>query len=315
MTLDDTLSSLYRKLNYSSVPSSDVTVRLTAYLNEIYRRMVGMPGMGGLRQAQMTFATVASTPQYSLPPDVARVVGMRDASNDLTLRGASWEWYQAMEPDPTSTTGNPSVWVPAGFSAVAAQPSNASSIYVDSTSASDTGTCYVEGIRTGGYPFTSAVTMTGATAVQIGSWSDILSIAKFTISASAVGSVTLHEDAEGGTELARIPIGQTTARYLRIALWPTPSSAVTITLDYQRQVTDLVAPNDEFLIPPDFHWVIEAGAKMLEYEKQDDRRYPAARAEYQQGVRDLKWFVTQQADGTAPIGGRSQLGPWYPAGS
>jgi hypothetical protein len=54
---------------------------------------------------------------------------------------------------------------------------------------------------------------------------------------------------------------------------------------------------------------------MLEYEKQDDRRYPAARAEYQQGVRDLKWFVTQQADGGMASGGRSQLGAWYPAGS
>ena len=72
---------------------------------------------------------------------------------------------------------------------------------------------------------------------------------------------------------------------------------------------------DEPLVPRDFHWVIEAGAKMLEYEKQDDRRYPAAKGEYEKGVRDLKWFVTQQADGRDGTAGRSQLGPWYPAGS
>jgi hypothetical protein len=54
---------------------------------------------------------------------------------------------------------------------------------------------------------------------------------------------------------------------------------------------------------------------MLEYEKMDDRRYPAARDEWQKGVRDLKWFVTQQADGVGTVVGRSQLGPWYPAGS
>jgi hypothetical protein len=75
------------------------------------------------------------------------------------------------------------------------------------------------------------------------------------------------------------------------------------------------APNDEPLIPADFHWVIEAGAKMLEYEKTDDRRYPAAKAEYEQGIRDLKWFVTQQASDSGTVSAPSQLGPWYPAGS
>jgi len=314
MTLTDMLADLYRKLNYASTPSSDTTIRLTAFLNEMHRRTLGLPGMEYLRQSQITFASVASTPQYSLPQDVARIIAIRDATNDLTLKGGSWGWYVGQEPDPTSTTGISSVWVPVGQVPYAAQPSDASTLYVDSTSASDTGTCYVEGVRTGGYPFASSVTMTGATAVQIGTWTDIIGISKFYLSASAIGTVTLTEDAEAGTELARIPIGQTAARYLRIALWPTPSSVVTYTLDYLRQVTDFESPNDEPLLPQDFHWVIEAGAKMLEYEKTDDRRYPAARAEYQQGIRDLKWFVTQQADG-GPVGGRSQLGAWYPAGS
>jgi hypothetical protein len=268
-----------------------------------------------LRQSQITFASVASTPQYSLPPDVARIIAIRDATNDLTLKGGSWLWYTGHEPDPTATTGTPSVWVPVGQVAVAAQPSDASKLYVDSTSATDTGTCYVEGIRTGGYPFSTAVTMNGVTAVQIGAWSDVIAVNKFYLSAAAVGTVTLHEDAEGGTELARIPIGQTSARYLRIALWPTPSSVVTYTLDYLRQVTDFEEPTDEPLIPADFHWVIEAGAKMLEYEKTDDRRYPAARAEYEKGVRDLKWFVTQQASDSGTMKAPSQLGAWYPAGS
>jgi len=315
MTLETILSSLYRKLNYASTPSSDTTVRLTAFLNEMHRRTLGLPGMEYLRQSQITFASVASTPQYSLPPDVARIIAIRDATNDLTLKGGSWLWYTGHEPDPTATTGTPSVWVPVGRVAVAAQPADASKLYVDSTSTSDKGTCYVEGVRTGGYPFSTAVTINGTTAVQIGSWTDILAVNKFFLSDAAVGTVTLHEDADGGTELARIPIGQTSARYLRIALWPTPSSAITYTLDYLRQVTDMDAPTDEPLIPADFHWVIEAGAKMLEYEKTDDRRYPAAREEYQKGIRDLKWFVTQQASDSGTVSAPSQLGAWYPAGS
>ena len=315
MTLDTMLSSLYRKLGYQSTPSVEVHDRLAGFVNEMHRRLMGLPGMGLLRQGQLTFTTVASTPQYSLPQDVARVIGMRDGSNDAVLRGVPWEWYLAHEPDPTSTTGTPECWAPAGFSAVASPPADASKLYVDSTSASDTDTCYIEGIRTGGYPFSSSVTMTGTTAVQVGSFTDIIAVTKFYLSANAVGTVTLHEDADGGTELARIPIGQSSARYLRVALWPCPSSAITLTLDYMRQVPDMLAPYDEPWIPTDFHWVIEAGAKMLEYEKQDDRRYPAARAEYEKGVRDLKWFVCQQADGGDATAGRSQLGPWYPAGS
>ena len=135
MTLTDMLADLCRKLNYASTPSSDTTVRLTAFLNEIHRRTLGLPGMEYLRQSQITFASVASTAQYSLPPDVARIIAIRDATNDLTLKGGSWRWYTEQEADPTSTTGTPSVWVPVGQVAVAAQPSDASKLYVDSTSA------------------------------------------------------------------------------------------------------------------------------------------------------------------------------------
>lgn len=315
MTLEDILAGVCRKLGYASSPSADTTERLMGFVNEAHRRLLGLPGMTVLRQAQTTFSTVASTPQYSLPQDVVRIVGLRDTTNDLVLHGQPWEWYQNIEPDPSASTGVSTFWVPAGFSAVSVQPTDASKVYVDSTSASDTGICHVEGTRTGGYPFTQATTMTGTTAVQIGSWSDVVSVTKFYLSASAVGTVTLHEDADGGTELARIPIGQTSAKYLRVALWPTPSSAATITLDYIRQIPELRSPHDEPLLPTDFHWLLDAGTRMLEYEKMDDRRYPAAVADFQKGVRDLKWFVTQQADGQGRAAGHSSLGAWYPAGS
>jgi hypothetical protein len=318
MALHDLRLSLCRKLGYADAPATEVSTRLTMFLNEIHRRLLVLPGMAHLRQSQTTFTTVVSTPQYSLPPDVAHIIGMRDATNDAALTGRSWEWYMANEPDPAATTGIPECWVTVGQVAYAAQPSNASALYVDSTSASDTNLCYVEGIRTGGYPFVESVTMTGTTAVKIGTLSDVVAITKFYLSDVAVGTVTLTEDIEGGTELSRIAIGQTHARYLRIALWPTPSSAISLTLDYMRQIEDMAENTDEPLVPRDFHWVIEAGARMLEYEKSDDRRYPAARQEYTDGLKSLRWWLTEQSglavtrSGSA---GRSQLGPWYPAGS
>lgn len=315
MALEDILAGVYRKLGYAASPSAEVTERLTGFANEIHRRIVGTPGLTMLRQSQTTFSTVASTPQYSLPPDVARIIGLRDTTNDVVLRGQPWEWYAGLEADPGDSTGVSSVWVPAGFSPVSSQPADASKVYVDSTSSSDTGTCLVEGVRTGGAPFSQTVTMTGTTAVQVGAWSDITAITKFYLSVSAVGVVTLHEDAEGGTELARIPVGQSSASHLRIALWPTPASVATITLDYIRQIPDLQSAHDAPLLPLDFQWLLDAGIRMLEYEKMDDRRYPAAMADFNKGVRDLKWFVTQQADGRAMPSGHSSLGPWYPAGS
>ena len=78
---------------------------------------------------------------------------------------------------------------------VAVQPSNASKVYADSTAAGDTNTVYIEGFRTGGYPFTSSETMTGTTAVQVSAYADIISLTKFYLSAAAVGPVTLVEDA------------------------------------------------------------------------------------------------------------------------
>jgi hypothetical protein len=315
MTLYDMRLSLCRKLGYSESPAQEVSNRLDGFLNEIHQRVLGLPGMAYVRQASATLTTVASTAQYSLPPDVARVVGIRDATNDGVLRGQSFEWYQQNEPDPTSNTGIPEVWVPIGQVAYSSQPSSATALYVVGGS-TDICTCYVQGTITGGTPITASVTLTGATAVQVGSWVNFVSITKFAISdhASRTG-VTLREGSGVGTVLSTIGQGRTSARYLRIALWPTPSSALSLTLDYLRHIEDLTETNDEPLIPPDFHWVIEAGARMLEYEKQDDRRYPTARAEYEKGLRDLKWFMVQQADGRDASGGRSQLGPWYPAGS
>lgn len=315
-----TFSSLqidvFRRCGYADAPATAVSTRIKAFLNESYHRLLGLPGMEYLRQSQTTFDSVASTPQYSLPQDLARIIGIRDADNDLVLRGEPWSWYIRNEPDPTSTTGTPEVWCPVGTYAVAAQPSDASKIYVDSTAAGDTNSCYVEGVRTGGGRFAATITMNGVTAVQAGSYTDIIAIDKFYLSAAAVGDVTLHSDAEGGTELAKIPIGNTYARYFRVALWPCPDDAYTYTVDYHRQVRDMVNANDEALVPDDFAWVLAAGARMMEYEKLDDRRYPAAKADFEKGVRDLKWFVAQQADGqSARTPQWSSLGPWYPAGT
>lgn len=108
-----------------------------------------------------------------------------------------------------------------------------------------------------------------------------------------------------------------------IALVPTPASAITYSVDYERNVTALVTGTGNVpIIPARFHWLIGVGARMKEYEKQQDReRYASAHMEFLGGLRKLKHFVFSQTAGSLNLRGSSQaghfssLGSWFPAGS
>ena len=321
MTLSTLLADLYRRLGYASSPATEITTRLTAFLNQAQRDVLSEPGMDLLLHGTATFATVASTPQYSLPQSVARIRKIYETTNDIALCGLSLDAYRTFDPDTTANTGNPTHWVDLGWAAVSAQPSDASQIFVDSTSGSDTNTAYLEGYRTGGYFTSLSVTMTGTTAVALSSSiTDIVEITKFYLSAAAVGTVTLHEDASGGTELARIPIGQTHARYKRIALWPCPSSAITVSVDYERDVQDMANSTDEPVLPVRFHPILIEGALKREMTKKDDSRYANATREYDRMLRQLKYFTYSNQDHRPVMGRRtlqrpSRLGGWFEAGT
>ncbi len=323
MTLNDLEQDLYRRLGFNtSSPDSATQTRLRAFINETQQEILSEPGMESLLNDIITFASVASTPEYSLPPAIARVKTLRETTNDRILWPLSLDEYRLRYPDPTQTTGTPERYVELGLAAVASQPSDASTLLVDSTAAGDTNTAFIEGYRTGGYFRSVSVTMTGVTAVNISATtSDWIQITKFYLSAAAVGTVTLVEDAEGGTVLATIPIGQTHARYRRIALVPTPSAAVTYTLDFERDAQSMANANDEPLLPVRFHRLLSVGARMREYDKQDDRtRYQGAQAEFLYGVRKLKFYLYSQAVGNPNLRGPqlrqpSTLGGQYPAGS
>ena len=321
MTLTTMLADLYRRLSFGTSPDSAVTTRLTSFLNTVQRQILTTPGLESVRDDTVTFASVASTALYGLPQSVAHIQNISERTNNVNLDRKSLGWLRQVDPGLTAS-GTPSAYIPRGVQQVAVQPSDASSVFVDSTSASDTNTCYIEGYRTGGYFRSVSVSMTGVTAVDVSAaTSDWIEITKFYLSAAAVGTVTLHEDASGGTELARIPIGQLYARYQGVQLWPTPSAAVTYYVDYTRGLTDLVNGTDEPLLHEEWHWLLVAGARMLEYEKQDDaQRYLAAKREFDDGLKKLRFAVHQQAVGSPNLRGHlaqapSRLGGQYPAGS
>lgn len=192
MTLSDILSDCYARLGYSSTPDSGVTARLTRFANETQRELCSDPILQQWLIGTQTFDTVADQTHYGLPPIVARVLKIFSSDHRYTLREMSLSDYREIQPDPTASTGIPTHFVQFGGSDASIQLASPSTLYALSTSASDTNTAYLEGVRTGGYAFADSVTMTGLTAAPF-AYSDIEEVTKFYLSAPAVGTVTLQD--------------------------------------------------------------------------------------------------------------------------
>lgn len=296
MTLTQLLSDLYRRLDYVSAPPAEITTRLTAMLNQTHRQILSTPGLESLRDDTITFASVSGQQRYGLPPAIAQIQSITDRTTSVRLSLISQDHLRSMDPGILST-GTPQAYVPIGQQAVALQPSAGSELFVKSTSVSDTAIAYVEGIRSGGYPVTLSVTMTGTTAVSLGAaYTDIVEVTKFYLASAAVGTITLRENSGIGTELARLAIGQTFSRYQGIQLWPAPSSALTYWVDYMRVIPDLVNGTDQPLLPDDFHWLMVDGTLIQEWTRKDDSRKADAFAAMSRGMGQLRYRVTCPPD-------------------
>lgn len=319
MTFLEILQDSYRRLGFSASPATDVQTRFKAFANEAHRSILSDPDLTRLRDGSTTFASVADQFEYGLTPAAIRIASITERTNDRELVEMALSELRSLDPALTAT-GDPYAYIRLGLSGVALQPSAAAELFVKSTAAGDTTqTAYVEGFTTGGYPRSASVTLTGATAVtlsaSITTWERVT---KFYLSAVGAGVVTLHQDSGAGTELARLGIGQTLARYLGIQLYPTPSQAITYYVDGQVAVTDLVNDTDEPLLPEDFHDLIGLGIRVKEYEKTDDKRIMLARQEYNARRNALRYWVISSGDAARQRGGRhgfSTLGGWYPRGT
>jgi hypothetical protein len=289
------------------------------YLNEAQRALLSKPGMEPLRRDVRTVASVASTQRYTVPTSgVARINRIWETTNRIKLQRQTLDWLRATDPSPDS--GTPYVWIESGTTEVAVQPSDASEVFVDSTSASDTTQiAYIEGVDSLGFRRTASVTLTGTTAVTLSSaittW---VVIDKFYLSAAAAGTVTLHEDASGGTELARIPIGATYAEYTTFLLYPTPSAVVTYYLDVTLGLTDMANDTDRPRLPEDFHDLLLDMAELKEIRKTDDPgRWQMLKDTIRTRTGEFQHWVYTHPDERLVMGpqwaGRSSLGANYPA--
>jgi len=297
MTFLGIQQDLSDRLGYAQAPAAAVTRRWKRYVNDWHRRVVSAHGMASLRRVIITQASIANQATYGLV--LNEIKFFTEASTDLKLRQQTLAWYRERYPDPANFTGTPQNWVPLGHSRIHTRPTAAAELFMKSTAAGDVGTAFVEVIRSTGYRRSLSVTMTGVTAVSLGAAiTDVVDIVDFYISVAAVGTVTLHMTSGAGTELSRIPIGATVGRFLRYALVPTPSAAITYTVDGIADLTDLANDTDEPLIGPDFHDILVNGALYNEYMQLGRlKEAQTTRADLELRIRQLRASLLEWSEG------------------
>lgn len=322
MTLAEMEQDLYDRFGYQASPPTEIVRRIRRFINEAHREAIGKKWASSFRRALLTFSSVANSPFAVIPQAATRIITIADRTNNIELTETSLADLRYTDPGLTALAGYPNQYVTLNYSAaVAKDPANASSVFIISDNAGDVQTAYIEGIRTGGYPQSKSVVLTGVTAVNVSAAvSDWIAITRFWLSSAAVGTVELHEDSGAGTELAHINQGRTMARYTRLHLYPVPTAAVVLYADVDRQVLDMSVATDEPLIHEDWHYLVVAGASAKEFFKREklaesDREY----SRFTTGMREMQTFLSQRS-GSATGPNRqparfSQLGPNFSPGS
>lgn len=319
MLLADLIDTTLEEVGYNaSTATPEVRLRVRRRLNEWHQRLLATPGVARCVRDTftVTFDSASGVGVYGLPSSVGRINSLYESTNDVRLAQRTVSWLRTEDPG-LSASGVPGVYVPRGVSAVRTQPTTASALFVVSSSASDTTQqATVVFLDANGVEQTAAATLTGTTAVALGTGA--VEILQFYVAPSRVGVVTLHVGSGAGAELARTPIGQASMKYLVVQLWPTPTGTVTYSVDATRDGTDMYHDMDEPLLPRDFHYLLYLGASADELRMRDDSRYELVRQDMDRGIRDLKTWLWNNADYQAPHGGAaggSRLGGWFPAGS
>lgn len=321
MTLETILLNLYRRLNLADSPDAAVTTRLTMFVNQRYREIVTQPGMARLRDGFGTVTTEAGLAEYTLPAGIERLRGVRDRSNDRVLDVMSFETWRSMWPDEINNTGTPTHYVPIGLRAVTRRPAGEPVWAVSSFAGDNTQTITINASYSqdtlaapSGLVQSTTVALNGTTRVSLAFGNGLDDIFDLSLSAVTFGYVELYDAAVSGNLLLRMFSGQRQSRLFAYALYPTPSAAITLDLDYEHNVLELENSWSEPRLPTDFHDLLIWGALCDEYMHRDDTRLAQTEAQYQRRLSELKVFLYghRSALKRIPPTEIAPLGSWYP---
>lgn len=326
MTFLQIQQRVFRKCKLPDTPASADSTRIQGFINDWHRQILSMPGFDRFRQSpNFSFTTVNGQKFYGLPQALQRQQDIYDLTNQRRILPRSVDYIRNVDPGLTATSSFVEHWVPfPGWGAVVQQLTQTGvPLYIVSDNAADTMVSTVETVRLGGIGAgLTTATLTGTSRVQFGSKSDHVEVVKWYLASAATGTISLYDAAVSGNLLGQITPGRQSSRYFMIQLYPTPGAAVTLTVDGQRRVTDLVDPTDEPLFPEDFHHVLYHYALADEFENRNDDRSAKELGRAERILSDLTHFVQTSPD-EIPLqrGPRgypqrvSRLGGWFPSGT
>lgn len=329
MNLLQISQAVYRRVKLADTPSAGDIARIQQFINQRYRKVLSRPGMDQFRDTTFTFATVANQKKYGLPQALSRVRDMYDLSNQRRVLPRTVDWLRQVDPGLSATSSTTEFWIPLnGWGAEAQElTSTGVGLWAVSDAAGDTTQkAYVETQRLGGVLAGTAVaagtTLTGTTRVAIGTKTDHVEVIKFYLDTVPAGNVSLYDAATSGNLLSTITIGRTNARYYMVQLYPTPGAAVTVSVDGQRAIQDLVQSTEEPLFPEDYHMLLVHGAAYDEWRNRDDSRAQGELEEMNALIGELRHTVMTTPDaipvqrGPRGSGERvSRLGGYYESGT
>lgn len=316
MILSSIQSGVYDKLGLETSPGSVIAARVLRNINLAYREIMGDGVFKLLRNRVLAVTTVANSVNCVLPQVASEIYKLVNRSNQLDLTEADLSWIREQDPGQTQLTTTPYRYAVANYQSPTAKRVSASAqMYVDSTSAGDVQTAYIEVITAQGYVRQASVTVTGVTEAAIGP-ADTIEVLDFYLSSAAVGEVTLLQGT-GGTEVARIGIGRTRAKYTMLELFPGTSEAITLYADCKLDITELVNATDEPLVPDDYCEAIMWGAVKREAYKRE-KGMVDPESERMKIINRYKHEIAKKSGNASTDrndAGFSQLGPWFPRGT
>jgi len=234
-----------------------------------------------------TFATVASQEDYRLDEEVDRIMLIRQRSTPVKLRYVPDRVFYDHVPHPEDIgTGPPRFyrqWEETGFTASLAA-NDTIQVLSSSTSDGSSFTVRVVGRNADGVVIHETLTLNGTTAVTSSTTFASGSLMRVSKSADTTGVITVRRTT-GSTVLIRVAPTEANPRSKIISLFPIPSSAVTMYLEYLERLQLLVADPDVPQLDPQWHWVVMEGALVhLWLYKENEAATAAATSAFTRGL-------------------------------
>jgi hypothetical protein len=316
-----TFGTLVGRLQDHFSTGSGSAARYLLFLQEWHRRLLQAPGADLYRQRTLSMTYGSGLVSVTLPSAFSRLDHLVSITDNLPLTEKSLGWWRSIPPT-SMAAGTPFAYIVLGLRPTAVDPAaTGKPTYVVSSAVGDTTqVATIRALLLDGTVAQANATLTGTARVQVGTWTTAINILGFFLQTVATGTVTLYDAAAAGNVLGTIPASRYDLLRTAIALVPTPSGDRTLQVDGQLALDAPMTTTDRPWIPEEWEHVLEMGARLNEYEKQDDDRYAALQRALAAEEKKFRWFCVNRPDYrptpgmTNPVQTTSNLGPYYPAG-